>query len=210
MTAKGSSTQIVLDALRDLHQQEQIVTRETLQAFTGLKLPIIDDRIRALVEEGLAIRVQRGVFVPAEVHPPARPMTKTLLPDGTVNLEIGDHVIILTPAEDRMLARIQAGVMMQAATIEVGHQAALLHGEIQGRLNRVERSIAKAADGASQGVTLDAIAASQGVTGVTLGVTHERHQSMVVATQEKQLSPGAKRTARWRQRKLEAAQKGVT
>lgn len=206
MTAKGSSTQIVLDALRDLHQQEQIVTRETLQAFTGLKLPIIDDRIRALVEEGLAIRVQRGVFVPAEVHPPARPMTKTLLPDGTVNLEIGDHVIILTPAEDRMLARIQAGVMMQAATIEVGHQAALLHGEIQGRLNRVERSIAKAADGASQGVTLDAIAASQGVT----GVTHERHQNMVVATQEKQLSPGAKRTARWRQRKLEAAQKGVT
>ena len=210
MTAKGSSTQIVLDALRDLHQQEQIVTRETLQAFTGLKLPIIDDRIRALVEEGLAIRVQRGVFVPAEVHPPARPMTKTLLPDGTVNLEIGDHVIILTPAEDRMLARIQAGVMMQAATIEVGHQAALLHGEIQGRLNRVERSIARAADGASQGVTLDAISASQGVTGVTLGVTHERHQNMVVATQEKQRSPGAKRTARWRQRKLEAAQKGVT
>lgn len=210
MTAKRSSTQIVLDALRDLHQQEQIVTRETLQAFTGLKLPIIDDRIRALVEDGLAIRVQRGVFVPAEVHPPARPMTKTLLPDGTVNLEIGDTVLILTPAEDRMLARIQAGVMMQAATIEVGHQTALIAGEIQGRLNRVERSIAATPKGASQGVTVDALGASQGVTGVTLGVTHEQHQGMVAAVQQKVQTPGAKRTARWRERKLEASQKCVT
>lgn len=210
MTAKKSSTQVVLDALRDLHQQEQIVTRETLHELTGLKLSIIDDRLKALIEEMLIVRVGRGVFVPAEQHPPARPMSKTLLPDGTVNLEIGDHVIILTPAEDRMLARIQAGVMMQAATIEVGHQTALLNGEIQGRLNRVERTIAKAADGASHGVTLDAISASQSVTGVTLGVTHDQRQSMVVATQEKPRSPGAKRTERWRKRKLEAAQKSVT
>lgn len=210
MTEKKSTTQIVLDALRDLHQQEQVVTRETLQAFTGLKLAIIDDRIGALIEEGLAIRVQRGVFVPAVVHPPARPMTKVLLPDGTVNIEIGDQVLILTPAEDRQLARMQAGVMMQAAMIEAGHHTAVIAGEIQGRLNGVERGLAAISKGASQGVTVGAVAASQGVTGVTLGVTHERHQGTVVATQEKPRSPGAKRTERWRKRKLEAAQKSVT
>jgi hypothetical protein len=210
MTAKKSSTQVVLDALRDLHQQEQIVTRETLHELTGLKLSIIDDRLKALIEEMLIVRVGRGVFVPAEQHPPARPMSKTLLPDGTVNLEIGDQVLILTPAEDRMLARIQAGVMMQAASIEVGHQTALLNGEIQGRLNRFERTIGKAAGGALQGVTLDGVVTLGGVTHVTPGVTHEQLQGIPVAAQEKQRSPGAKRTARWRERKLEAAQKGVT
>ena len=194
MTAKKSSTQVVLDALRDLHQQEQIVTRETLHELTGLKLPIIDDRIRALVEEGLAIRVQRGVFVPAEVHPPARPMTKTLLPDGTVNLEIGDHVIILTPAEDRMLARIQAGVMMQAATIEVGHQTAALSGELRQRLNRVERGMAGVLDGGSETALRDA-------KDITLLALRDSLNASAGSERVLSQTPGAKRGRAFRARK---------
>lgn len=143
MTTKRSSTQIVLEALHDLHQQEQVVTRETLCTLTGLKLSIIDDRIGSLIDDGLVVRVQRGVFVPADVHPPARVISKTVLPDGTVKIDIGDQVLTLTPKEDRMLAGLQAGVVMQTAAIEVGHHSAMMAGELNGRLNRLERIICK-------------------------------------------------------------------
>lgn len=146
MTTKRSSTQIILEAVQDLHAQEQIVTRETLNALTGLKLSVIDDRVGALIDDGLVVRVQRGVYVPAETHPPARVISKMLLPDGTVKIDIGDQVLTLTPKEDRMLAALQAGVVMQTAAIEVGHQSALVAGDMGLRLNRLERLLVRMAD----------------------------------------------------------------
>ena len=148
MTTKRSSTQILLEAVQDLHAQEQVVTRETLNALTGLKLSIIDDRLGALVDDGLVVRVQRGVYVPAETHPPARVISKMLLPDGTVKIDIGDQVLTLTPKEDRMLAQLMAGVVMQTAAIEVGHQAALHNGDLSGRLSRLERMLLRVVEGA--------------------------------------------------------------
>ncbi|MGY8830107.1 MAG: hypothetical protein ACKVIS_11245 [Pseudomonadales bacterium] len=146
MTTKRSSTQIILEAVQDLHAQEQVVTRETLNALTGLKLSVIDDRVGALIDDGLVVRVQRGVYVPAETHPPARVISKMLLPDGTVKIDIGDQVLTLTPKEDRMLAQLMAGVVMQTAAIEVGHQSALVAGDMGLRLNRLERLLARIAD----------------------------------------------------------------
>ena len=134
-----NSTGIVLDAVRDLHALEQLVTRETLAVATGLKMSIIDDRTRALVDDGLLLRKQRGVFVPAVMHPPARPMSKTLLNDGWVKIEIGDEVLTLTPKENRMLAELQAGAAAQFAAIEAGQQATILHAQLAMRVLCVER-----------------------------------------------------------------------
>ena len=39
-----TSTQLVLDAARDLHAMDQDITREALVAATGLKQHIVDDR----------------------------------------------------------------------------------------------------------------------------------------------------------------------
>ena len=136
---RKSSTQIVLEAVEDLHAQEQIATRETLVEHTGLKLAIVDDRIGALIEDGQVHRVGRGVFVPAAKHPPARAISKTVMPDGTVKLEIGDEVLTLTPREDRALATLQAGVSAQFAAIDLGHQAAALASVINERVLRLER-----------------------------------------------------------------------
>ena len=108
---------------------------------------VIDDRVGALIDDGLVVRVQRGVYVPAETHPPARVISKMLLPDGTVKIDIGDQVLTLTPKEDRMLAQLMAGVAMQTAAIEVGHQAALQGGELNGRLNRLERILLRVVEG---------------------------------------------------------------
>ena len=78
---------------------------------------IVDDRLRALMDDGKLKRVLRGVYVPVEVHPPARCISKTVLTDGTVKIEIGDEVLTLTPREDRALAMLQVGAVMQVLGI---------------------------------------------------------------------------------------------
>lgn len=139
---RKSTTAVVLEAVQDLHAQEQIVTRETLAQVTGLKLTVIDDRLGVLVDDEKILRVQRGVFVPAALHPPARAMSKTLMPDGMVKLEIGDEVFLLTPREDRMLAGLQAGAAAQFAAIEQGHQSARLNAELANQVRQLAREVA--------------------------------------------------------------------
>ena len=139
---RKSSTTIVLEAVQDLHAKEQIVTRETLAELTGLTLSIIDDRVGTLVDRGDILRVQRGVYVPAIQHPPARAMSKTLLADGWVKIEIGDMVFLLTPREDRMLAALQAGAAAQAIAIETGRNIAMLAAEQAEEIKRLRRRVA--------------------------------------------------------------------
>ncbi|RYF59452.1 MAG: hypothetical protein EOO27_09185, partial [Comamonadaceae bacterium] len=69
---KRSSTSIVMDAVEELHSLEQVVTRETLADFTGLKMTIVDDRIGVLIDDGQVHRVRNGVYVPAKKFPPPR------------------------------------------------------------------------------------------------------------------------------------------
>jgi hypothetical protein len=136
--AASSSSEIVLDAVRELHDKEQVVTREALREVTGLKLSIIDDRIATLVEEGWVDRKSRGVFVPVDRHPPARPISKTVLPDGTVKIEIGDELLTLTPREDRILAMLQSGALTQTSIIEIGQQTTSIAGDIRRCLKEME------------------------------------------------------------------------
>lgn len=207
MTEKRSSTQIVLEAIQDLHAQEQIVTRETLRELTGLKLTVIDDRIGALIEDGLVVRVQRGVFVPVASHPPARVISKTVLPDGTVKIDIGDTVLTLTPREDRMLAGLQAGVVMQAAAIELGHHSAMVAGEMQGRLNKVERHLAKMTgdceDGDDLFVTRDGKRDAD-VAGVTSRGLIDSGMAAVRELRQRGPMSGAERAKAYRERKKAA------
>ena len=139
---KKSTKDFVLEEVIDLHAREQIVTREILADFTGRKLAIIDEALRTLVNEERVARVQRGVYVPVVQHPEARLVTVTGLPDGTVKLEIGDdHVLTLTPREARSVGVTLGGLAAQAASIEAGHQAALIASAFNNRLNKLEGAI---------------------------------------------------------------------
>ena len=139
---KGATTQQVLEAVQDLHSQQQIVTRETLAAVTGLKLMIVDDRLKVLVAREQVARVERGVFVPVTQHPAARLISKMVLPDGTVKIDIGDDVTLtLTPRENRLLGELMAGAGNQLAAIELGNQAALLNAQLSGKVHRLERQL---------------------------------------------------------------------
>jgi hypothetical protein len=134
------STQRIFDAVCELHALEQAATRETVAELTGLKLAIIDDRLGFLANEGRVKRVLRGLYVPVEQHPPARPMSKTILPDGMVKIEVGDQVLELTPREDRTLAMLQAGAATQAAALETGRQLVARSTEMELVLSQVERA----------------------------------------------------------------------
>ncbi len=138
-----STAEGVLGALEDLHAREQIVTREILAELTGLKLTTIDDRLGHLVDTGKIRRVQRGVFVPLEQHRPARPISRTLCPDGTTVLEVGDTVMILSPRESRMIGELMAGSSHQYAAIEIGHEAARLNAVLSAQISEVRREVAR-------------------------------------------------------------------
>lgn len=138
-----SNAEIVLGAIEDLHAREQIVTREILAELTGLKLTTIDDRLGHLVDTGKIRRVQRGVFVPLEQHRPARPISRTLCPDGTTVLEVGDTVMILSPRESRMIGELMAGSSHQYAAIEIGHETARLNAALQAQISDVRREVAR-------------------------------------------------------------------
>ena len=114
------STQRVYDAIVELHNLQQPATRYTVQELTGLPMSKVDDRIKTLVEREQIKRVLRGQYVPVEQHPPARPISKTLLSGGLVKIEIGDEVLTLTPTEDRALASLMMGAANFAAQIETG------------------------------------------------------------------------------------------
>ena len=138
-----STAEVVMGAIEDLHAREQIVTREILSELTGLKLTTIDDRLGHLVDTGKIRRVQRGVFVPLEQHRPARPISRTLCPDGTTVLEVGDTVMILSPRESRMLGELMAGSSHQYAAIEIGHETARLNAALQAQISDVRREVAR-------------------------------------------------------------------
>lgn len=136
-----SSKELVLEAVRELYAQEQIVTRETLAEHTGLTMTVVDDRIAVLVDDGQVIRVQRGVFIPAPTWPAARPISKTILPDGFVKIEIGDEVLTLTPRESRALGELTAAAAQQFAAIELGRQANEVTAELAQRITTLRRRI---------------------------------------------------------------------
>ena len=120
-----TNKQMVLDAVVDLNNQEQSVTRETLSVVIDLSLAIIDEKLTSLVNDGLIHRIQRGVYVPTVKHNQARIISKIVLPCGTVKVDIGDDVWTLTPKEARILGSLMAADAMQYSNIEIVHHAAL-------------------------------------------------------------------------------------
>lgn len=134
-----STTELVYDAVVELHALEQIITREVLADYLNLKLSIIDDKLKTLANDGLIARIQRGVYVPVEKYPPTRPISHTELPDGTVVLDIGDDVLKLTPREARTLAVMLGARAIQASQINLSDQVGMMVAEISQRIRILER-----------------------------------------------------------------------
>lgn len=138
---EADSDKSVLAAMIELRALEQPVTRHSIAKLLGLELGVVDDRAGKLVNEGKAVRHQRGNYQAVEQYPEPRQISKTIMPDGMVIFDIGDDVIKLTPKEDRMLATMQAGVVLQTAVIETGHQSAMIAADLSLQLKNVRREL---------------------------------------------------------------------
>lgn len=138
---KKSTTQQVMEAVEELHGAGQLVTRETLHRVTGLKMVVIDDRLKMLAADDKIARVERGVYIPVVQHPEARLVCKMVLPDGTVKIDIGDQVLTLTPKENRMLGELMAGAGQQYHAIKLGDQNELLAAQLAAKVRRLERQV---------------------------------------------------------------------
>lgn len=120
MNETTSTLQIVLSCIKELSATEkQVAPRQAIIEQTGLSTHIIKERIDELLESGQIRRVDRGVYQSVKLFPPARPISKTALEDGEVILEVGDSVLHLTPAEERMMRG-----MFGSATVEIQHAPA--------------------------------------------------------------------------------------
>lgn len=139
--AERGSTAVVLEAVRELRSLEQIASRETVAELTGLKQAIVDDRLRALVDDGKLRRVLRGIYELEETFPPPRAISKTIMPNGTVVYDIGDDVIKLSPQEARRLAEISMGAAGTAVMIDSTRQHLMLATELAAKVERLEREV---------------------------------------------------------------------
>lgn len=149
-----NSTDVIFDAVVDLHNNEQIVTRTTLAAILDVKIGIIDDRLSYLVDTDRIMRVERGVYVPVIQHPVSRIMSKMVLPDGTIKIEIGDDVLTLTPKEARILGNLVVAEAMQYSNIELGHNMAMIQSSLTGQVRSLARSVERLMDKEKQGELL--------------------------------------------------------
>lgn len=136
-----TSTQRVYDAVCELRGLDQIATRETVAELTGLKLSIVDDRLRALVDDEKLKRLLRGVYELVETFPPPRPMSCSILDTGLVKFEIGDQVLDLTPREARSAARALGGFADDARVIESTKQHLFLATELAAQVEVLKRQV---------------------------------------------------------------------
>lgn len=136
-----TSAQRIYDAVVSLRNLDQIATRETVAELTGLKMSIVDDRLRALVDDGKLKRLLRGVYELVEVFPPPRPISCTQLGDGRVKFEIGDQLMEFTPSETRNAARALGGFAEDARVIESTRQHLFLATELAAKVERLEREL---------------------------------------------------------------------
>lgn len=128
--SKQSSADVVFEALCQLHNNEQLVTRQVLEEATGLKRGIVDNCIKALIEQGLVARLIRGIYIPCKIHQESRPVSRTILRDGSTIIEVGDDILNLTPAECRTLARMLHGDSVAFTNIQAGYALSTLMKDV--------------------------------------------------------------------------------
>lgn len=136
-----TSTQRIFDAVRDLREVDQIATRETVAELTGLKMAIVDDRLRALVDDGKLKRLLRGVYELVETFPEPRPIYCGILHSGMVKLELGEDVLTLTPSEARRTARALGGFAEDARVIESARTHLFLATELAAKVEAQGREL---------------------------------------------------------------------
>lgn len=136
-----SNAQQVWDACVDLSNQERHITRKVLAELTGLKMQIVDDHVERLITYGRLRRLGYGVLEIVEQFPPPRPISKTVMPNGVVKLEIDDVLVELTPKEVRTLAGMFGAEMNSLLDIEASSHYLARVAELANQVRELQRTV---------------------------------------------------------------------
>ncbi len=107
----------VYQAIVDLHNANRAASRQALAQVTGLKFSQIDDQVKILKDDRQIRPVVNGTFEPVHQFPPNRAMSKTVLADGSVKIELGEQCLEMTPSEARVVGQSLQGEAMELAAI---------------------------------------------------------------------------------------------
>ncbi len=137
MTEKPSRTsgETILEAIQDLENHGRKADRPMLRDITGLKMSIVDDHVARLVEAGKVRRLGKGVLELVHQFPESRPISKTVMANGLVKLEIDNVYLELTPHESRVLGALFAGDAAELSRIREDQD---LTDTVQALNNRVK------------------------------------------------------------------------
>lgn len=108
-TTVPDTLQAVLDVVQQLTDESDMATRADILAALDLSPHIIKERLDELIAMGRIKRRERGVYQFVKIHPPARAISRTVLPDGLAVIEVGDTVLHLTPREEAALRSMYVG-----------------------------------------------------------------------------------------------------
>lgn len=135
-----STRETIHEALVDaFNSTQRPVTRETLHLVTGISKATIDEHLDKLITvEESVVRVERGLFEPVIKHDDTRAISKTILPNGLVKLEVGDTCLALTPCENRILKELFGGsnTFVEAEAMQ---QARMLAAQLSTKLINAAR-----------------------------------------------------------------------
>lgn len=105
LTASESNLAIVLACIKRLcdSSDKNVALYSDIVDESDISPHIVKEKVEQLVRDQEVARVSRGVYQAIKVFAPPRPISKTVLADGEVVLEIGDDVVHLTPQEERLM-----------------------------------------------------------------------------------------------------------
>ncbi|QTD44561.1 HNH endonuclease [Ottowia testudinis] len=137
----------VWNAIVELQAQGLIATRQAIASTSGCTLTTVDDRLREWVDAGYLRRPLPGVFELVEQHPPARPVTVTLVQGGLAKLEIGDLCLDLYPEERRMLASLLVGDALHFSNLQTSQDLHSMFSAIMSKGRESQRTAATSLKG---------------------------------------------------------------
>lgn len=126
-TPERTTSETIWQFCLTLHNAgSRAISRPVIAKGTGLKMVIVDDHVTRMVEQGRLRRVGAGMVEVVEQFPCNRPISKTVLPDGSVIMEVGDEVSKWTPGEAHVV-----GAML--------HGEATLYAQLRGDRDQTDR-----------------------------------------------------------------------
>ena len=141
-----TSRQIIMDAIQELTGLGHSLTRDNLQAATGLTMHIIDDHVSRMVDvEGVLRRVRPGVYELVMGVGKMPSVHFSDLDDGALVIEVEGcgKLVVEDQRVARKIAERLSGSYAQVAMLELKYQFGLVSQDLMLELKAAKRELSQ-------------------------------------------------------------------